>query len=218
MSDLEFGPSPPPYTFVWDGKDNAGNKQPPGIYLYDAILDSPWKPKEDFLRSLHLEIILTRPGEVQPGVGRATLRVEYWLLDKSGKGASKAWVEVFDPDLRKIVGPVQGTLDLFPNWGHANVQLGRAERKGKYLFLVSAIDNVTFHKDHLKRPAFQSSITGKSRWVWIDPEHGHNTGAYCRQHRPPHEEGALVLQLAQELQNQFNANPWTNSRGFVGYN
>jgi len=218
MTNLEFGPSPPskPYTFVWDGKNDAKKDQPPGIYLYDVVLDAPWKPMEDFLRSSELDIAFARSGEVRPGDGEATLRVEYLLLTKYG--ASKAWLEVFDPDLRRIAGPAQGTLLSYPDWGHAYIQLGRTERKGKYLFLVSAIDNVTSYKDHLRRPALQNSLTGKSCWVWIDPGHGHNRGASCTQHRPPHREENLVLQLAQELQNWFNSNPWTNSRGFIGYN
>jgi N-acetylmuramoyl-L-alanine amidase len=225
MKDLEFGPEDPQdpqkfvYAFVWDGKDEGRKIQPPGIYLYDVELDAPWQPIYDFLRSPYLSIKSVRAGDVQSGNGTSLLRIEY-LLSVLYESPYKAWVEVFDPDFIKIAGPVDGTLSHSPEWSYANVQLGRAEKKGKYLFLVSAIDNVTRYRDHLRRPALQNSITGKSWWVWIDPGHGHNIGTQCtqQQHSPRHEEGALVYQLAQELSNEFNNNPWTNSRGFVGYN
>jgi N-acetylmuramoyl-L-alanine amidase len=225
MKDLEFGPEDPQdpqkfvYAFVWDGKDEGRKIQPPGIYLYDVELDAPWQPIYDFFRSPYLSIKSVRAGDVQSGNGTSLLRIEY-LLSVLYESPYKAWVEVFDPDFIKIAGPVDGTLSHSPEWSYANVQLGRAEKKGKYLFLVSAIDNVTRYRDHLRRPALQNSITGKSWWVWIDPGHGHNIGTQCtqQQHSPRHEEGALVYQLAQELSNEFNNNPWTNSRGFVGYN
>jgi len=223
MDNLEFGPFDPNdpkkfvYIFTWDGKDQRGKIQPPGIYLYDVILDAPWEPMQDFLRSPCLKIKSVRPGDIQSRSGISTLRVEYLLSVLDGL-PYKAWVEVFDPDFVKIAGPVDGTLSLSPEWSYANVQLGKVEKKGRYLFLVSAIDNGTWYRDHLRRSALQNSITGKSCWVWIDPGHGHNRGTSCTQHEPKHREEELVYLLAQELSNEFNNNPWTNSRGFVCYN
>jgi N-acetylmuramoyl-L-alanine amidase len=223
MDNLEFGPFDPNdpkkfvYIFIWDGKDQRGKIQPPGIYLYDVILDAPWEPMQDFLRSPCLKIKSVRPGDIQSRSGISTLRVEYLLSVLDGL-PYKAWVEVFDPDFVKIAGPVDGTLSLSPEWSYANVQLRKVEKKGRYLFLVSAIDNVTWYRDHLRRSALQNSITGKSCWVWIDPGHGHNRGTSCTQHEPRHREEELVYLLAQELSNEFNNNPWTNSRGFVCYN
>jgi len=108
--------APGSYNFTWDGSVNVvppppppDGKAPAGLYVFDIeVIGVAPGYDEDWLRSRVLEIgdhdVVT--------IGLNLYRVGYILY--SYRDASDAWVEVWDPELMRIAGPIHSDIHAIP--------------------------------------------------------------------------------------------------------
>jgi len=158
--------APGSYNFTWDGSVNVvppppppDGKAPAGLYVFDIeVIGVAPGYDEDWLRSRVLEIgdhdVVT--------IGLNLYRVGYILY--SYRDASDAWVEVWDPELMRIAGPIHSDIhaippDKIPQEGDGNfvdikVQLNLGS-DDSYRFVFWAQDNFhDWYKNHHNKYAF----------------------------------------------------------------
>ena len=155
--------APGGYSFVWDGRVNDGSTPdglaPAGLYVFDLdVIGIAPGYDEDWLRSRALEIgdhdVVT--------IGPNLYRVGYIL--HSHRDASDAWVEVWDPKLMRIAGPIHNGIHAIPpdaipqerdgNFVDIKVQLNLGS-DDSYRFVFWARDNFhDWYKNHHNKYAF----------------------------------------------------------------
>jgi hypothetical protein len=155
--------APGSYSFTWDGSVNVvppppDGKAPAGLYVFDLdVIGIAPGYDEDCLRSRALRV-----GEhaIEP---LALHLYEARYILRSGRDASEAWVEVYDPQLQRIAGPASGpTHAIFESavpretdWNSVRlgVELQYASDQ-PYRFVFWARDNFPdYDKAHRKKVA-----------------------------------------------------------------
>ncbi len=102
------------YPFTWDGTANMWSGYPPeniaptGLYVFDVLVSGTTPYEFDAVKSGSLRV---GEHEVEP-IAPRLYEARYIL--RSGKDASKAEVEVYDPELQRITGPTDGPTHAIP--------------------------------------------------------------------------------------------------------
>jgi len=171
--------APGGYSFTWDGSVNVVLPPPPpdglapaGLYVFDIeVIGIAPGYDEDWLRSRALRI-----GEHEVEFINGQLAKARYIL-RSNRPASKAWIEVYDPLLNLIAGPVQGQTRAIPDnaipkesdWNVSliPVQMNlHSTEEYPYRFLFWAQDNFSdFYKSHHNKTAFVNQERKHLGWI-----------------------------------------------------
>ena len=176
--------APGSYDFVWDGTMNTGyyeeppggeepsNIAPAGLYVFDIeVIGIAPGYDEDCLRSKALRIV-----EHEVGFINGRLAEARYIL-RSNRPATKAWIEVYDPLLNLIAGPVQGQTKAIPDnaipqesdWivSLIPVQMTlHSIEEYPYRFLFWAQDSFfDFYKSHRNKIAFVNQTPKHLGWI-----------------------------------------------------
>jgi len=163
---------PGTYTFTWDGTANQtsyppNNIAPAGLYTFDIKVNGKTPDglvlnyDKDRMRSSALKIgdhdvqelfPEDSPEEIENLNDVRNYRFTYLLCDS--KDASRAWVEIYDPNLQKIDEVSDGVAKCpASNQVDKSVEIGEP---GTYYFVFRAIDNhLETDKAHRQKPALE---------------------------------------------------------------
>jgi hypothetical protein len=188
-------PTTIPIDFTWDGKDEAGNVMPKGIYVYDLRIDDMAGMGSDVDDKVSAFLSLANPVDPETGlpIYEATyvgfdeyadaydFNVSYILKDTEAVSASSGKIEVYDPDLLLVHTQDLDVDDLTVSAQGIEQTVTLAVpttvmgKDGVYAFVISCIDNhASQEKGHRLKPALQVNNKAPSHnfVVSTDPDGG----------------------------------------------